>query len=75
MEHLYVTKVERIARWVRKVLIYKDDNADCPAVGYLGYANGMSEAEWLAVNLAEELLTKQAKNWQDYFDYKVDSSG
>ena len=37
-------KMERLARWVFEVLIYHDEDKECPKVGYLGYANGMSMA-------------------------------
>ena len=67
--------MEWLARWVFEVLIYHVVDKECPKVGYLGYANGMSNAEWLAVSLAQELLFRQGKDWKDYFDYRVDSSG
>ena len=65
--------INTLAWWVftTKFQGYK---GDCPKVGYLGYANGMSNAEWLAVNLAKELLAEQGKNWKEYFDYRIDSS-
>lgn len=65
--------MQRLARWVFTTK-FQGGKDDCPKVGYLGYANGMSNAEWLAVNLAEELLTEQGKDWREYFSYKVDSS-
>ena len=68
-------KMERLARWVFEVIMYHVEDKECPKVGYLGYANGMSNAEWLAVSLAQDLLFKQGKDWKDYFDYRVDSSG
>lgn len=68
-------KMERLARWVFEVLIYHVEDNECPKVGYLGYANGMSNAEWLAVSLAQDILFKRGKDWKDYFDYRVDSSG
>jgi len=65
--------MQRLAWWVFSTK-FQGSKDDFPKVGYLGYANGMSNAEWLAVNLAEELLTEQGKNWREYLDYKVDSS-
>lgn len=67
--------MERLARWVLEILVLDLEEKECPKVGYLGYANGMSNAEWLAVSLAQELLFRQGKDWKDYFDYRVDSSG
>lgn len=67
--------MERLARWVFEILVLDLEEKECPKVGYLGYANGMSNAEWLAVSLAQELLFRQGKDWKDYFDYRVDSSG
>ena len=65
--------MQRLAWWVFTTK-FQGSKDDCPKVGYLGYANGMSNSEWLAVNLAEELLTKKCKDWRGYFSYKVDSS-
>ena len=65
--------MKRLAWWVFSTK-FQGNKSDCPKVGYLGYANGMSNAEWLAVNLAEELLTKQGKDCREYFNYKFDSS-
>ena len=66
--------INTLAWWVftTKFQGYK---GDCPKVGCLGYANGMSNAEWLAVSLAQDILFKRGKDWKDYFDYRVDSSG
>ena len=65
--------MDRLAYWVFTTK-FQGSKDDCPKVGYLGYSNGMSNAEWLAVNMAKELLTEQGKNWKDYLEYKVDSS-
>lgn len=67
--------MERLARWVFEILVLDLEEKECPKVGYLGYANGMSNAEWLAVSLAQDILFKRGKDWKDYFDYRVDSSG
>ena len=74
MEHeKFNEKMERLARWVFATK-FQGSKEDCPKVGYLGYSNGMSNAEWLAINLAEELLAEQGKDWREYFNYKIDSS-
>lgn len=65
--------MQRLAYWVFATK-FQGCKDDCPKVGYLGYANGMSNTEWLAVCLAEELLIKQGKNWREFFSYKIDSS-
>jgi len=65
--------MDRLAYWVFTTK-FQGSKDDCPKVGYLGYSNGMSNAEWLAVNIAKELLAEQGKNWKDYLEYKVDSS-
>lgn len=66
-------EMETLAWWVFSTK-FQANKSDCPKVGYLGYANGMTIAEWLAVNMAKELLAEQGKNWSDYLEYKVDSS-
>lgn len=66
-------KIDALAWWVFTSK-YQGYKGDCPKVGYIGYANGMSNAEWLAVNMAKELLDEQGKDWREYFHYKVDSS-
>lgn len=66
-------QIDTLAWWVFSTK-YQANKGDCPKVGYLGYANGMTIAEWLAVNMAKEILAEQGKNWSEYFDYKVDSS-
>lgn len=65
--------MDRLAYWVFTTML-QGSKDDCPKVGYLGYANGMSNAEWLAINIAKELLAEQGNDWREYFDYKVDSS-
>lgn len=65
--------MDRLAYWVFTTK-FQGSKDDCPKVGYLGYANGMCNAEWLVVNIAKELLAEQGKNWKDYLEYKVDSS-
>ena len=65
--------INTLALWVFSVK-FQDNKSDCPKVGYIGYANGMTNAEWLTVNMAKELLAEQGKNWSDYLEYKVDSS-
>jgi len=69
----YQSDINTLAWWVFTSK-YQGYKGDCPKVGYIGYANGMSNAEWLAVNMAKELLAEQGKNWSDYLEYKVDSS-
>lgn len=69
----YQADIDALAWWVFSVK-FQANKSDCPKVGYLGYANGMSIAEWLAVNLAKELLTDQGKDWKEYFEYRIDSS-
>ena len=66
-------QIDAIAWWVFSTK-YQSNKSDCPKVGYLGYANGMSNDGWLAVNMAKELLTDQGKDWREYFTYKIDSS-
>lgn len=65
--------INTLSWWVFSVK-FQDNKSDCPKVGYIGYANGMTIAEWLAVNLAKELLTNQGKDWKEYFEYRIDSS-
>lgn len=67
------SKINQLARWVWEWEICKQV-AECPRVGYLGYANGMSECEWLTVCLAQRILDDGERDFHDYFDYKVDSS-
>jgi len=69
----FIEPMDRLAYWVFTTK-FQGSKDDCPKVGYLGYANGMCNAEWLAVNMAKELLTEKGKNWKDYLEYKVDSS-
>ena len=69
----YEPLMEKLAYWVWLNHFYHTDE-DCPKVGYLGYANGMTRAEWLTVNLAIRLLCESDKNWREYFTYDVDSS-
>ena len=65
--------INTIAWWVFTTK-FQGNKSDCPKVGYLGYANGMSNAEWLAVNMAKDMLTEKDKDWREYFDYRIDSS-
>jgi len=68
------TAIDRLAHWVFEVR-FQHSLKDCPKVGHLGYANGMSWSEWLVVNMAIETLNRQGKSSPDYFTYTVDSSG
>lgn len=66
-------QIDALAWWVFSTK-YQSNKSDCPKVGYLGYANGMNIAEWLAVNMAKDMLTEKDKDWREYFDYRIDSS-
>jgi len=72
----YDKPMEELAYWV----LHNHDKSivdlnKCPKVGYLGYANGMSTAEWAVVCVADTIIRKNGGEPKDYFTYNVDSSG
>lgn len=73
-EH-YNKNMDTLAYWV--FLHHDNINVDvqtCPKVGYLGYANGMTQAEWTIVDIAKSIITSNGGDWREFFDYDVDSS-
>lgn len=71
---IFDKKMKDLSQWV----CYHGKNCgydgECPKVGYLGYANGMTPAEWCVVCIAGDIIQKEGGNRRDYFWYDVDSS-
>ena len=70
---IFDKKMKELAEWV----CYHGKNCgydgECPKVGYLGYANGMTPAEWCVVSIAKDYIGGNYK-WREYFTYDVDDS-
>ena len=76
----YQDKIEEIAYWAMHNLSKVKDGdfsmmATCPKVGYIGYLNGMCEAELAVLYTIKDFMKKAGLNWRDYFTYDIDSSG
>ena len=67
-------KIERICEWVRYHGKGCGYDGECPKVGYLGYANGMTETEWTVVCIACDIIKADGGDPREYFTYNVDSS-